>query len=356
MRAPRAACGLVALLALAGCRTWVVTADEIPDSPIAISYRDPESARRRVDAIREQMEKDVGRDEHGRREAQVGYDANMAVASAGDVGAYFSNLLRTPQSQRESFGGRLALLDPRSGDVHLVDGALRGAIPLTWSRDRERLLFAQPVGREVQIFEYDRGEETVHPVTRGPTSHAQACYGPQGRIVVSAIDRRGEDEPPGSHIEISQTGGRSPYTRLSSGPVDHSPACAPDGSALVFVRRDEQRGLESLVVRAPILDGEERGLGPGRAPSFSPDGQWIVFAAPMRHEWRIWRARRDGTGRSPVGSSIRTEHHPAVSPDGSLVAYVASEEPLRSHVYLRRFDGSGDRILFADGDGDYPVW
>jgi hypothetical protein len=53
---------------------------------------------------------------------------------------------------------------------------------------------------------------------------------------------------------------------------------------------------------------------------------------------------------------MRHEARPAVSPDGRLVAYVAGETRPRRHLYVRRFDGSGDRILFADGDGEYPVW
>ena len=28
----------------------------------------------------------------------------------------------------------------------------------------------------------------------------------------------------------------------------------------------------------------------------------------------------------------------------------------KRHLYVRRFDGSGDRLLFADGDADHPVW
>ena len=78
--------------------------------------------------------------------------------------------------------------------------------------------------------------------------------------------------------------------------------------------------------------------------------------APVKRELRLWRIRPDGSGRAPIGRGMRQEARPAISPDGRLVAYVASESRPRRHLYLRRLDGTGDRILFADGDGQYPVW
>jgi Tol biopolymer transport system component len=52
---------------------------------------------------------------------------------------------------------------------------------------------------------------------------------------------------------------------------------------------------------------------------------------------------------------MNREQRPAISPDGRLVVYV-SELAHRQQLYLRRFDGTGDRILFANGDGANPVW
>jgi Tol biopolymer transport system component len=162
-------------------------------------------------------------------------------------------------------------------------------------------------------------------------------------------------KPPRSYIAISGPGGRRPYRHLTDGPSDHSPACRPDGSSVVFVR-EEHPPRADLYVIGMQPGSEPRRLSPGRHPSFSPDGEWIAFAAPAGRELRIWRVRPDGTGRAPIGHGIRHEARPVFSPDGTLVAYVAAEERPRRHLYVRRFDGSGDRILFADGDGEYPVW
>jgi Tol biopolymer transport system component len=195
-------------------------------------------------------------------------------------------------------------------------------------------------------------------VTVGPLANTQACYGPEGRLAVSVVDIRSKRAT--AHIALSGPGGRKPLRRISAGPADHSPACAPDGSAVVFVRQD-RKGRETLWIRSPVLNGETRLLGPGREPSFSRDGRWLTFSAKVGRSWRIWRMRADGTGRARIGNyrsgrGLREESTPTISPDGRYVVYTSSEAPPRVHLYVRRLDGSGDRILFADGDAEFPIW
>jgi hypothetical protein len=65
--------------------------------------------------------------------------------------------------------------------------------------------------------------------------------------------------------------------------------------------------------------------------------------------------RADGSGRSPVGRGVLDESTPSCSPDGGMVVYGASEDYFET-LYVRRFDGSGDRILYADSSATQPVW
>ena len=47
---------------------------------------------------------------------------------------------------------------------------------------------------------------------------------------------------------------------------------------------------------------------------------------------------------------------PATPWDLVVELEITAEDPPRRRLYVRRFDGSGDRILFSGGDGEYPVW
>jgi Tol biopolymer transport system component len=110
--------------------------------------------------------------------------------------------------------------------------------------------------------------------------------------------------------------------------------------------------LMSLDLRAAA---EPRRLGPGRDARFCGDGEWIVYSAPIRRGKKLWRVRPDGSGRSPIGAGVLDEKAPSCSPDGRFLVYGVSEEH-RERLYLRRFDGSGDTLLYADADAWHPVW
>jgi Tol biopolymer transport system component len=332
------------------CALGGVPERELPEEPIAFTYRTQEEARRRAEDYQDDLA--LRSERPGPTQARQSRSGrNDLVASDENMGEIFSRLLGIGNGREDDQHlGRLALLYPRTGKLEVVAAARRGSIPLAWSDDHQRLLFSQPSGTNLQLFEYSRANGTVRGLTFGSTAHTQACYGPEGRIVVAAVDTR--EKPLRSHIAISGPGGRGPFTVLTKGPNDHSPACLPNGLGIAFVREDVPPRAEIY-----FLEGEElRRLSRGRHPRFSPDGEWLAFAAPMKRELRIWRIRPDGSGRARIGRGMRHEARPTVSPDGRLVAYVAAEERPRRHLYLRRFDGTGDRILFADGDGEFPVW
>ena len=65
--------------------------------------------------------------------------------------------------------------------------------------------------------------------------------------------------------------------------------------------------------------------------------------------------RPDGSARMAVGKGVLDESQPAVAPDGSSIVYVANSTGL-DQLFVRRFDGTGDRLLFGDGAVAHPVW
>lgn len=114
------------------------------------------------------------------------------------------------------------------------------------------------------------------------------------------------------------------------------PRLSPDGSELVYVRRDadwEENRTIGQIWRIGADGSGERQLTTGKegasSPRWSPDGQWIAFLADRedQEETQVWLLpARGGEARA------LTDHGTSVSsiswsPDGEWV-YFRAEEPL----------------------------
>ena len=347
MKRPCRSAAALALLAAAGCTGPGIGPAELPDAPIAVQWRDVTAARKHAEL--EEARAQGGSGPRGRTPGVAN------VADLGDYLRYVAGVESRGPSDGEA-AGRLALIDPRSGDVTPIEAALPDALPVAWTVPGRRLLFSQFDGDLRQLFELDLERREVRQLTRGPRAHARGCLLPDGSLVVSSA---GVESPAAgmaprlvSRIVAYRPGLPEPEP-LSAGPEDHSPACAPDGRAVVWVSRGP-KGTEELVSRAPVA-ADPRPIGPGREPSFSRDSEWVAYAAPVRRSFRVYRVRPDGSGRAALGPSDLEEREPAFGPDGRLLVYVVHQGYER-RLQVRRLDGSGDRILFADGGAEHPVW
>jgi len=329
-------------LVFGACASSAIRAEEIPAEPIAFVYYDAETSRKRSERAQAEIEAKTGGDPQ-----------KPGVARMDDITDLISDTLGAAGPGEPDLQGRLALLDARSGDFELVEGALRGAVPQDWSSDHARLLFSQVVHHEVpQLFELVVESGIIRRLTYGRTAHPEGCYGPEGTVVVTSVDPR--QRPPEAKIFLTDREGR-PKTQLSSPGYAYYPPCAPDGDSVAWTTIAPGGRGHRVVIRSPLMTGQPRALSRGAEPSFSADGEWLAFSAKLKRDSTIWMMRPDGTARRSLGSGGYAEHRPSLSPDNRLVVYVADTR-YHQELYLRRVDGTGNRILFTDGDGDRPIW
>ncbi len=324
-----------------GCGTAGISTSEIPEQKIVIRYFTNEEARRRAELLDDARGKAPAPQKRG-------------VASIDSVRSYVEKLLGTggvsDEGMERRYPGHIALLNPHTLDVQTIESARSGSVPRDLSADGRRLLFTQTAGRYRQIFEYDFERADVRTVTRGPGVHPDACYGPEGRIALVKATVR--DERAVAMIELTGPGGVGRKV-ISNGPGDYSIACAPDGSAIAWVSQGRRSDL--IMVRSPVVDGENRTLGPGRFPAFSPDSQWMVYSKKVGDLWTLYRIRPDGGGRQRIGGAGLDEIQGEFSPDGRLIVYVG-DDGFNQNLYLLRFDGTGDRVLLGEGGAQNPIW
>jgi dipeptidyl aminopeptidase/acylaminoacyl peptidase len=340
----RALAAAALLAAGPGCIGVGFDLEDLPEAPFAIVYRTREESERRVELLERRKGPAL------RREETAGGQASMLRV---DAAADALGLGRTKEQKAADLLGRMAALDARSERVEPYEFAFRGDRPLDWSRDRRRLLFASLRSDSVQLYEWNRDSGEIRALTSGPEDHGSGCYLGEDRLAFAGLSRGADRKQRVSRIYVSGAGGGQPRA-LTDGPSDIKPACAPDGSLVVYETLDAAGAPALAVVRS---DGSAppRIAGPGRDAAFTPDGAFVVYSRRTRAGWRLYQMHPDGEAKRPLGGGPRDEHDPRVSPDGRFVAYVYDDEG-RQQLRVRTIDGRKDRPLVWHGDGVTPVW
>ena len=336
-----------------------------------------------------------------------GLDFQPAISPAGDTIAYVSDrsgaleiYLRSltgagVETPLTSDGGQnaypawspdgrtIAFHSYRRGGIWVVPvsgGAAKqvvesGSRP-AWSPDGRSIVFqsdehpdAAPNGYSAQagstLWLTDVGGSAPRQLTRSgqPTGgHAAPAWSANGKLVAFTNFEGGNDN--GVWV-VDVTSGATWALHARDGVYES--AFARDGSAL-FVA-----GGESMILRLPLdpITGRLRGTPsmipipgvPGvRGLSLSPDGNRLVFAG-LSLDSQIWKQpiHQDGSAAGaaqPLTSDTsRRNTMPAISPDGSQVAYVSTRRGEQPNVWTMKIDGSTPLQLTSDDSPDHqPSW
>ena len=296
-RAPRARGGVVssrasaraAALLAAGCASWGGVPDaELPAQPIAIYYRTPAEARLRADALQRAAR---GRPRCRRRGRRSSGSKAYLRADADAFGRLLESAFGTDRGAPEAHLGRLALLDPRSrrGRAGRGRAARRGAAGVV-ARSRRAAVRAADRAREPRRADLRVERGRAH----GAARHGRAAGSQPGLLWGRRADRRDRRRDLGRPRDVADPDQRARRPRavrgLSEGPADHSPTCAPDGSAVVFARARTPLRSEIWLAAAPFGARAARARARARAA--------LRRHRPVDRLQRAERPRRSGCSGS----------------------------------------------------------
>ncbi len=152
--------------------------------------------------------------------------------------------------------------------------------------------------------------------------------------------------------------GRSLVTNLTRNPgEDTRPSWSPDGEQIVFYSQRDSR-IDVHIMNADGSDlrrlAQTGNTGKYLYPSWSPDGEWIAFASSYQRDAGIYLIRPDGSGLHRL-TTFRASLI-VWSPDSRRLALMADCDN-NCDLYVVDQDGSNLRRLTRNGVFDtYPSW
>jgi Tol biopolymer transport system component len=240
----------------------------------------------------------------------------------------------------------LSVLDLTGPPVRFLDAIQTSTSHTHFSLDHAGTLayISLETGGDRRLLRVDRqGGRTPFAPQQAAFSHPRIS--PDARHVVVQV--AGEfwlyDVERGSRTRLQARGSR--------------PIWMPDGRSILF-------HSEGRLYTAPLNDSTEPALllEPERGFAFplawSRDGQVLIYSNPVpgtdgsRDVWMLPH------GGKPNGflTSPRDERSAMFSPDGQWVVYAAKEGSREEEVYVQPYPGPGVRLVVSQGGGIEPVW
>jgi len=133
-----------------------------------------------------------------------------------------------------------------------------------------------------------------------------------------------------------------------------SPAWSPDGSVVAVTLKTPQNTDIALVdprTGTVTLPFSAPSSGEG-FPAFSPDGGWIVFGSTMHGAWNIYAWDRRSRELYRLTSVDTAALEPRVSPDGSLLSFLAVSRGL-NEIRVIPFDPEKGELIRIGPGGEW---
>ncbi len=276
-------------------------------------------------------------------------DPDMRYQSAADLRADLKRLQRDTLSESAVRPAALSRHRGRSRIALAVLGAgLAVAIALYFFLPRK----PQPPAGPLQ----------TRPLTSLAGMEAQAGWSPDGGFVAFS-----HGTPHGSDILVMPSGGGDPLWLVENPGDDTAPRWSPDNRFVAFT---SNRGGESAIYLVPPLGGSVRrltatGLDPldigeldgsmGSTP-WSPDATSLLFSrAGPTGEIAVWRVDVESGSEEQLTRPTEGAEHlsPSYSPDGNWIVF----DSFHSELWLLPSAGGEPRPLLVDDyENQQPAW
>jgi Tol biopolymer transport system component len=261
----------------------------------------------------------------------------------------------------------LITVDPDGTDPLRIDDASTAR----WSPDGSRLVsvsFTDDRRVGTMVFDADGSNRTVLDLPDATLNLPCAAWSPDGeRLACEGWDDANPDRAPGIFtVDASDGGNLERVTRNRRGGHDIPADYSPDGSQLVFLRENTERGDRNKAWFVVDAGGGNllrltRWLTDTTCcqASWSPDGSSILFA----RGGHLATIPSDGSSRSTIvplraGRGFTFAYQPAWSPDGARIVFSMYRSRVdQVDLYTASSDGTHvEQVTDGRGADEFADW
>lgn len=295
------------------------------------------------------------------------YADYLLEAYTGKSGIFNSRLVfigrKTKASAKQIF---MADFDG-SNIVQITDGNYPH-LSASWSPDGRYIAFTSYEFKNPEIFLYDTQTRIKKRLTNFAGLDSGANFSPDGKWI-AYTSSRGDD----TDIFLMTPQGNNKKLFLEGSGLDVDPRFSPDGKFIAFV--SGRFGNPHIFVgnlanggEAPRVTGDKRLTYAGwynATPSWSPESEKIAFAGYDKdiNRWDLFLMNPDGSQLERLTLKSGDNESPSFSPNGQLIVYQSnrvgeSNSKGPATLWLMNRDGSNQHKLEIKGlyDAVTPQW
>jgi TolB protein len=213
------------------------------------------------------------------------------------------------------------------------------------------------------LYTYALTTQTLHLLVSDGNDNVNlpgACWNPVARAIVFASSRDPHDEI----FRIDDTGSPGEEVAVTSrnSQVGYEPSFSPDGQWVVFESHPEdveaqgiitKHHIDSTLIYQALTDSGED----CRQPNWAPAGDHILYQKLAGEQWDIWVMNIDGTGRHQVTTGSGDKTDASFSPDGRWIVFSSDQEIESANLFVIPVEGgTAVRVTNYDGYDGAPSW